>query len=169
MVIRYASRRPAGEWALPLFLYSYAMRWRGSDISLFPAEGGRERHAVRPAHAPSLSTRARRSGGSRSERRARRSEGSGDRSTRNRGKRNSGCASSRDSLPRRPQSTRRRERKRRKFVFVARSYVVTPSFQALSKSSIRGSMYTHILSPGIQELSTTQICIVVERRCRGVD
>jgi hypothetical protein len=90
------------------------MRWRGSDISLFPAEGGCERHVVRPAHAPSLSTHALRSGGSRSERRARRSEGSGDRSTGNRGTRNSGCASSRDSLPRRPRSTRRRERKRRK-------------------------------------------------------
>ena len=35
-----------------------------------------------------------------------------------------------------------------KFVFVAQSYVHTPSSQARSKSSTRGSMYTHILSPG---------------------
>ena len=35
-----------------------------------------------------------------------------------------------------------------KFVFVARSYVHTPSSQAWSKSSIRGSIYTLILSPG---------------------
>jgi hypothetical protein len=35
------------------------MRHRGSDISLFPAEGDRERLAVRPAHAPSPSARMR--------------------------------------------------------------------------------------------------------------
>jgi hypothetical protein len=47
------------------------------DTSLFPAEGDRERRAVRPTHAPSPSARAWRSGGSRSERRVRRSEGFG--------------------------------------------------------------------------------------------
>jgi hypothetical protein len=39
-----------------------------------------------------------------------------------------------------------------KFVFVARSYVHTPSFQARTNSSIKGSMYTPILflgCPGI--------------------
>jgi hypothetical protein len=45
---------------------------------------------------------------------ARRSEGSGGGGAGNRETRNSGCASSRDSLPRRPRSTRRRERERRK-------------------------------------------------------
>jgi hypothetical protein len=42
----------------PFFLYSSATRHRGSDISLFPAEGDRERRAVRPAHTPSPSARA---------------------------------------------------------------------------------------------------------------
>src|SRR5688572_30878947 len=35
-----------------------------------------------------------------------------------------------------------------KFVFVARSYVHTPSSQARTNSSIKGSMYTPILFPG---------------------
>jgi hypothetical protein len=69
---------------------------------------------VRPAHAPSPSARTRCSGKSRSGRRVRRSGGSGGGSTGNKGVRNSGCASSRDYLPRRRRSTRRRERKRRK-------------------------------------------------------
>jgi hypothetical protein len=43
---------------LPLFLYPSATRRRDSDISLFPAEGGRERRAVRPAHTLSPSARA---------------------------------------------------------------------------------------------------------------
>jgi hypothetical protein len=42
----------------PVFLHSSATRRRGCDISLFLAEGDRERHAVRPAHAPSPSARA---------------------------------------------------------------------------------------------------------------
>jgi hypothetical protein len=46
------------EWALPLFLNSSVMCRRGSDVSLIPVEGGRERCAVRPAHAPSPSARA---------------------------------------------------------------------------------------------------------------
>jgi uncharacterized membrane protein YgcG len=96
----------------PFLLYSSATRRRGSDISFFPAEGDRERLAVRLAHAPSPSVRARHSGSSRSGRRARRSEGSGGGSTGSRGTRNSGCASSRVSLPRRLRSTRRWERKR---------------------------------------------------------
>jgi hypothetical protein len=33
----YASRRPAGEQALPIFLYSSATHRRDSEISLFPA------------------------------------------------------------------------------------------------------------------------------------
>jgi hypothetical protein len=107
LVVRYASRRPAGEWALPLFLYSSATCHLDSDISFFPVEGGRECRAVRPAHAPSPSACARRSGRSRSERRVRRSEGSGGGSVGNKGTRSSGCARSRDSLPRRPRSTRR--------------------------------------------------------------
>jgi hypothetical protein len=57
LVVCYASRRSAGEWALPPFLYSSAMCRRDSDVSSFPAEGSRERRAVRPAHAPSLSAR----------------------------------------------------------------------------------------------------------------
>jgi hypothetical protein len=99
---------------LPPFLYSFATRRLGSGISLLLAEGGRECCTVQPAHTPSPSARARRSGGSRSKRRARRSEGSGSRSAENRGTKNTGCASSRDSPLRRPQSTRRRERERRK-------------------------------------------------------
>jgi hypothetical protein len=43
---------------LPPFLYSSAMRHCDSNISLFLAEGGRERRAVRPAHAPSPSAHA---------------------------------------------------------------------------------------------------------------
>jgi hypothetical protein len=82
-------------------------RHRDSDTLVFPVEGGRERRAVRSAHAPSSSTRARRSGWSRSERRERRSGGSGDRSAGNGGTRNSGSASSRDSPLWRPRSTRR--------------------------------------------------------------
>jgi uncharacterized membrane protein YgcG len=104
---------PSVSGSSPLFLYSSATHRRGSHVSLFPAEGDRERRAVRPAHAPSPSARGR-SGGSRSGRRARRSEGSGGGSAGSRGTRNSGCASSRDSLPRRPRSIRRRERKRRR-------------------------------------------------------
>jgi hypothetical protein len=42
----------------PFFPCPSATRCRGSDISLFPAEVDRERLAVRPAHAPSLSARA---------------------------------------------------------------------------------------------------------------
>jgi hypothetical protein len=41
----------------PFFLYPSATRRRGSDISLFPTEGDRERCAVRPAHNPSPSVR----------------------------------------------------------------------------------------------------------------
>jgi hypothetical protein len=61
---------------------------QGSNTLLFPAEGDHERHAVRPAHTPSPSAQ-----------RVRRSEGCGGGSTGNRGTRNYGCASSRDSLP----------------------------------------------------------------------
>jgi hypothetical protein len=43
---------------LPPFLCASAMRRCDSDISLFLAEGGRERRAVRPAHGPSPSARA---------------------------------------------------------------------------------------------------------------
>jgi hypothetical protein len=38
---------------IPPFFYSFAMRRCNSDISLFLEEGGRERRAVRPTHAPS--------------------------------------------------------------------------------------------------------------------
>jgi hypothetical protein len=41
----------------PPFLYSSARCHRDSDVLSFPAEGGRERNAVRPAHAPSPSAR----------------------------------------------------------------------------------------------------------------
>jgi hypothetical protein len=41
----------------PPFLYSFAVRRRGSDASLFPAEGGSERCTVRPAYSPSTSAR----------------------------------------------------------------------------------------------------------------
>jgi hypothetical protein len=42
-----------------LFLCSSARCRHDSDVLSFPAEGGCERRAVRPAHAPSLSVRAR--------------------------------------------------------------------------------------------------------------
>jgi hypothetical protein len=58
----------------PFFLYPSATRCSGSNVSLFLAEGDRERRVVRPAHAPSQSARERRSGRSRSGRRLRRSE-----------------------------------------------------------------------------------------------
>jgi hypothetical protein len=77
------------------------------------AGGGCERRVVRPAHAPSPSTRARRSGESRSGRRARRSGVSGDGSAENRGARSSGCASSMGSPPLGLRSTRRWTRRRR--------------------------------------------------------
>jgi hypothetical protein len=77
-----------------------------------PAGDGRERRAVRPAHAPSA--RARRSSGSKSGRRAKRRRGSGDGSAGNREVRSSGCASSRGSPPQRLRSTLRRTRRRRR-------------------------------------------------------
>jgi hypothetical protein len=43
---------------LPLFLYSFTTRRLDSDISLLPAEGGRERRTVQPAHTSSPSARA---------------------------------------------------------------------------------------------------------------
>jgi hypothetical protein len=43
----------------PSLLHSPVTRPRGSDISLFPAEGNHVHHVVRPAHAPSLSAHAR--------------------------------------------------------------------------------------------------------------
>jgi hypothetical protein len=49
------SNAPLVSGLFLLFLYSSAMCRRDSDISSFPAEGGRERRAVRPAHAPSPS------------------------------------------------------------------------------------------------------------------
>jgi hypothetical protein len=54
-----------------------------------------------------------------------------------------------------------------KFVFVARSYVHTPSSQARTNSSIKGSMYTPIYSPGVQELSTTRIYYAFESTHQG--
>jgi hypothetical protein len=54
-----------------------------------------------------------------------------------------------------------------KFVFVARSYVHTPSSQARTNSSIKGSMYTPILFPGVRELSTTRIYSAFESTHRG--
>jgi hypothetical protein len=99
---------------LPLFLHHSAMRRRDSDALFFSVEGGSERRAVRPAHSPSPSARARRSGGSRSEWCIRRSEGSGGGSAGNRGTKNTDCASSRDSPLWRPRSTRRRGKERKK-------------------------------------------------------
>jgi hypothetical protein len=52
-----------------------------------------------------------------------------------------------------------------KFVFVARSYVHTPSSQARTNSSIKG--YTPILFPVVQELSTTRIYSAFESTHRG--
>jgi hypothetical protein len=71
---------------------------------------------VQPAYAPSPSARAWHSGSSRSGWRARRSKGSGGGNAGRRGTKNSGCASSRDFLPRLPRSIHRRERKRRRIV-----------------------------------------------------
>jgi hypothetical protein len=42
----------------PFFVYTFATRRRGFDLSLFPAEGNCERRAVRPAHTLSPSARA---------------------------------------------------------------------------------------------------------------
>jgi hypothetical protein len=42
----------------PPFPYSFAICRRDSDVSSFPAEGGRERRTVRPTHAPSPSAHA---------------------------------------------------------------------------------------------------------------
>jgi hypothetical protein len=105
---------PLVSGLFPFYFYSSATCRRDSDISFFPAEGDRERRAVRPVHAPSPSACVRHSGESRSGRRVRRSGGSGSGSTRNKGTRNPGCVSSREFLPRRRRSTCRRERKRRK-------------------------------------------------------
>jgi hypothetical protein len=52
-----------------------------------------------------------------------------------------------------------------KFVFIARSYVHTPYSQACTNPSIKGFMYTPI--SGVQELSTTWICLVFEEYTRG--
>jgi hypothetical protein len=79
-----------------------------------PAGDGCERRVVRPAHAPSPSARAWRSGGSKSGRRAGRRRGSGDGSPGNRGVRSSGCASSRGSPRPGLRSTHRRTRRRRR-------------------------------------------------------
>jgi hypothetical protein len=49
---------PPGEWVLPLSPSFLRERLRGSDISVFPVEGNRERCTVRPAHTPSSSARA---------------------------------------------------------------------------------------------------------------
>jgi hypothetical protein len=49
---------PLVSGLFPLFLYSSARCRRDSDVSFFLAESGRERSAVRPAHAPSPSARA---------------------------------------------------------------------------------------------------------------
>jgi hypothetical protein len=49
---------PLVSGLFPLFLYSSARCRRDSDVSFFLAESGRERSAVRPAHAPSPSVRA---------------------------------------------------------------------------------------------------------------
>jgi hypothetical protein len=49
---------PLVSGLFPLFLYYSSRCRRDSDISSFPAEGGRERSAVRPAHASSPSARA---------------------------------------------------------------------------------------------------------------
>jgi hypothetical protein len=103
----------------PPFLYSSARCRRDSDVLSFPAEGGRERSTVRPAHTPSPSARAQRSGRNRSGRRVRRSGESGGGNARSKGTKNSGCASSRD-FPRRPWRIRRREMKRRRRVIVGR-------------------------------------------------
>jgi hypothetical protein len=84
-----------------------------SDVSSSLAEGGCEHCAVRPAHAPSPSTRAQHYGGNRSGRRVRRSGGSGAGSAASRETKNSGCASSRDFPSRRRRSTHHQERKRR--------------------------------------------------------
>jgi hypothetical protein len=54
-----------------------------------------------------------------------------------------------------------------KFVFVARSYVHTTSSQARTSSSIKGSMYTPILFPGVRELSTTRIYYAFESTHQG--
>jgi hypothetical protein len=98
----------------PPFLHSLATRRRDSDVSLFLAEGGCGRRTVRPAHALSPHARAQRSGRSKSGRRARRSGGSGGGSAGNSEMRSTSCASSKDFLPRRPRSTRRREREKGK-------------------------------------------------------
>jgi hypothetical protein len=75
---------------------------------------GRERRAVRPAHALGPSMRVRHSGGSRSGRRARRSGASGDGSAGSGGVTSFGCASSRGSPHLGPRSTRRQARRRRR-------------------------------------------------------
>jgi hypothetical protein len=79
-----------------------------------PAGDGCERRTIRPAHAPSPSMRARRSGGSKSGRRVRRRGVSGDGSAGNGGVRSSGCASSSGSPPLGLRSTRRRTTRRRR-------------------------------------------------------
>jgi hypothetical protein len=89
---------PLVSGLFPLLLYSSARCRRDSDVSSFPAEGGRECSTVRPAHAPNPSERVRRSGGNRCGRHVR-SGGSSCGNARSRGMKNSGCASSRDSPP----------------------------------------------------------------------
>jgi hypothetical protein len=98
------------------FLHSSTSHWRGLTFHLSPADGDRGCRAVRSAHAPSPSPRARRSGGSRSRswRRARKRIGSGGGSAESRRMSSSGCESSRDFLPQQPRRTRRRERRRKR-------------------------------------------------------
>jgi hypothetical protein len=79
-------------------------------------------------------TRAQRSDGSRSGRRVIRRRGSGDESAENRRMRISGCASSRDSLPRRLRSTRRRTRKRRRRATGGRPLLRGGSLRPLTES-----------------------------------
>jgi hypothetical protein len=100
----------------------------------FPAEGGCERRAVRPAHAPNLSMRARRSGGNRSGRRIRRSGGSGAGSVRSKETKSFDCASSRDFLPRRRQSNRRRGKKRKRKATGGRPLLRGGSLRPLTES-----------------------------------
>jgi hypothetical protein len=105
---------PPQRTATTLTLYS-SQQWEivNAVRSDRPTPRARARARSDPP-TPRARARARRNGGSRSERCIRRSEGSGGGSVGNRETRNSGCTSSRDSLPWRPRITRRREREKRK-------------------------------------------------------
>jgi hypothetical protein len=116
------------------------------------------RGPTRPRPEPKRS-RARRSGGNKSGRRARRRGGSGGGSAGNSGTRSTGYASSRDSLPQRPRSTRRRKRERWDPVPPSLRAIEAVEEQAPRRRAVYGRSGAH--------RGSTNTCLGGVWECRG--